>query len=97
MFPKLKMIKIYRNLAHLYFKYPGLYFNVKNNFYEILTTCQAQIGPKIKNTQNLLKFGSLDISNMPISILMQKMSFLSNIYQLLGPKLVPKLKMLRIY
>ena len=40
----------------------------KNNFYEICTTCQAQIDHKIKNIQNLLKFSLINISNMPISI-----------------------------
>ena len=36
-------------------------YNVKNNFYEIFTTCYAQNGPKFKNAQNLLKFGTCDI------------------------------------
>ena len=30
----------------------------------------GSIGPKTKNAQNLLKFGTFDISNIPISILM---------------------------
>ena len=30
----------------------------------------------MKNAQNLLKFGLIDISNMPISILMSKMIFI---------------------
>ena len=30
---------------------------------------------KIKNAQNLLKFGKCDISNIPISILMSKIIF----------------------
>ena len=34
----------------------------KNNYHEILTTCQAQISPKIRNAQNLLKFGISDIN-----------------------------------
>ena len=32
----------------------------------------AQIGPKIKNAQNLLKLGTFDISNMQVSILISK-------------------------
>ena len=76
--------------------YTDLYFNVKNSFQEIFTTCYTQIGPKIKSTQNLLKFSIFDISNMPISILMSKMIFMK--YLPPGrPKFVPKLKMLRIY
>ena len=43
---------------------------LKNKFHEIFTTCLAQIGPKIKRAQTLLKFGAIDISNMAISILM---------------------------
>ena len=37
-------------------------YNVKNNLYEIFTTYQALIGPKIKNAQNLLKFGLIDFN-----------------------------------
>ena len=42
-----------------YFKYVGFDFDVKYNFYEILASCLAKICPKIKikNVQNLLKFG----------------------------------------
>ena len=61
-FSKLQMPSIYRNLTHLIFEDIDLYFNVKNNFYEMLT--------KIKNAQNSLKFGPFDISNLPILILM---------------------------
>ena len=52
-----------------YFKYPGLDFNIRIifiNTYRLL----GLIGPKIKSSQNLLKFGPFDISNMSISILM---------------------------
>ena len=65
-------------------------------FYEIFTTCQAQIGPKIKNAQNLFKLGTLNVSNMMISNLISKMIFIKNL-PTVRPKLVPKLKMLRIY
>ena len=34
------------------------------------TTCKARIGPKNKSSQNLLKLGIINISNMPFSILM---------------------------
>ena len=46
----------------------------------------AQIGPKIKNAQNLLKFGLTDISNVPISILMSKIIFMKYL-----PPVRPKL------
>ena len=66
-----------------YFEYLNFDSDVKNYILEILTTCTAQIGPKIKSAQNLLKFGTFNISNMPISILMSKMIFIK--YDLLGP------------
>ena len=39
--PKLvqKMLRIYLNLTHLMFKYVSLDLHVKNNFYQIFTTC----------------------------------------------------------
>ena len=38
--PKLKKSSDYIEIWHMqYFKYAKLYFNVKNNFYEIFTTC----------------------------------------------------------
>ena len=79
-----------------YFKYTNLDFDVKNDFYKIFTICSAQIVPKIRSTQNLLKFGTFHISNIPISILMSKIIFIKYL-PLLRPKLVPKLKRLRIY
>ena len=54
------------------------------------------MGSKIKNAQNLLKFDTFDIPNMPISILMSKMIFIKYLPPV-GPKLVPKLKVLKIY
>ena len=45
-------------------------------FYEIFANYSAQIGPKVKNVQNLLKFGWIFISNMLISILMSKRLFI---------------------
>ena len=71
------MLKIKNaEIQHIrYFKYPDLGFDAKNYFYLILTTCSTRIGPKIKSAQNLLEFGTFDISYMPISILTQKMIF----------------------
>ena len=65
-------------------------------FIKYWTTCSAQIGPKIKNAQDLLTFGTFDISNIPIWILMSKVIFIKYL-PLLWPKLVPKWKVLRIY
>ena len=55
---------------------PSGYHQESNNCYEIFTTCQTQIGSKIKNPLNLLNFGTLYIPNMLISILMSKMIFI---------------------
>ena len=79
-----------------YFEHPYLDFDVKDNFYEIFTTCSVQIDPKIKSSQNLLKFGTIDTSNISISILMSKIIFIKYLPPF-RPKLVPKLKMFRIY
>ena len=57
---------------------------------------EAQIGPKIKNGQNLMKFGTSSISNMLITILMSKITFMKCLPPV-RTKLVSKLKMLRIY
>ena len=50
----------------------------------------------MKNAQNLLKFGRVDISNMPISTLKSKINFMKYL-PLARPKLAPKLNMLKIY
>ena len=68
---------------------------MKDNIYEKFTTCLAQIGPKIRSTQNLLKFGKFSISNRPILILMSKMVFMK--YLLLGLNWYQNKKMLKIY
>ena len=57
---------------------------------------QVQNGPKIKDSQNLLNFGPCDASNILILILMSKIIFLKYLTPA-QPKLVPKLKVLRIY
>ena len=67
---KLKMLRIYLNLTHLMFKYVSLDLHVKNNFYQIFTTCQTHISPKF------IKIWHIDISNTPILILMSKMVFM---------------------
>ena len=51
---------------------------------------------QIKNARNLLKFGTSDLSKIPISILMSKTIFMKCLPPV-RPKLVPKLKVHRIY
>ena len=53
------------------------------------TTYLAQIGLKIKSAQNLLKFGTFDISKIPISVLKSNL-FFSKYIPIAGPKLAPK-------
>ena len=86
--PKLIVLRIYWKLAHLMFQIRRSQFSCqKCFFYQIFTNCQAPIGPKMKNAQNLLKFGRIDISNMSISILMSKSIFIKYL-PLVRPKLV---------
>ena len=92
MVPKLKMLRIYWNLVYVIFRISQSRFRCQ----KLLTTCLTQIGPKIKKAQNLLKFGTFDILNTPISIQMSKMIFIKYLPPV-RPKLVPILKMLRIY
>ena len=96
MVPKLKMLRIYWNLAHVIFRISRSRFWCQKLFLVILTICSAKIGPKIKSANNVLKFSTFDISNMPISILIWKMIFIKYLPPV-RPKLVPKLNMLRIY
>ena len=72
-----------------YFEYLNFDSDVKNYILEILTTCTAQIGPKIKSAQNLLKFGTCNTSDMTISILMSKMILIKYLPPF-RPKFVPK-------
>ena len=51
---------------------------------------------QIKNARNLLKYGTSDNSKIPISILMSKTIFMKCLPPV-RPKLVPKLKVHRIY
>ena len=65
-------------------------------FMKYLPPVRPKLVPKLKNVQNLLKFGTFDNSNMPISILIPKMIFKKYLPPI-ESKLVPKLRMLRIY
>ena len=56
--------------------YADLYFDVKNNFYEIFFTCSTDTGHKSDNVWDSLKFGTFDISNILFLILMSKISFI---------------------
>ena len=94
--PKLKSSEFFEIWHIRYFKYTNFDFNIKNNFYEIFTTCQAQISSKIKSVQSLLKFGTFNISKILILILMTKIVFIKYL-PAVRPKLVLKLKIFRVY
>ena len=49
-----------------------------------LPSVRLKLIPKIKNAQNLLKFGTFDISNMLISILVPKMTFIKYLPPITG-------------
>ena len=84
------MLRIYWNLAYIDILNITIFFKVKKKCYEIFAICLAQISSKIKNTQNLLKIGLLNISNMPISISNWKKK--NQIFTTCYPKISPKIK-----
>ena len=45
-----------------FFKYADFDYDAENDFPEIFTNCQTQIGPKINREQNLLKYLTFDVS-----------------------------------
>ena len=73
--PKLKVLTIYWNLAQLIF-WTSWSRSWCQKLFLLDNTCWAQIGPKIESTQNLLKFGTIDISSVTIFILMSKIVFI---------------------
>ena len=72
--PKLKMLQIYWNLAHLIFQTSRS--RLKIILIRYLSPVSAQIGLKIKSAQKLLKFGTLNVSNILSSILTSKFIFI---------------------
>ena len=75
LFPKLKVLRTYWNLVQLILWISRSRFWCQKLFL-LNTTCYAQIGPKIKSAQNLLKFGTFNISNTAILMLVSKMVFM---------------------
>ena len=84
--PKLKILQIYWNLAHLIFQTSRSWLKII--FIKYLSPVLAQIGFKIKSAQKLLKFGTLNVSNMLTSILTSKFIFikyLPTVWAQMGP------------
>ena len=77
-----------------HFKYADFNFNVKKFFMTYLSPVRPKLVSKIKNSQHLLKFGTVVISMMPLLILMSKIIFMKYLLPV-RPKLVPKFKMFR--
>ena len=95
--PKLNMLRIYWNLAYLIFQICRFWFKCQKLFMKYLPPVRFKLVPKLKMLRlYLLKIGTFDISNVPISILMSKIIFVKYL-QPLRLKLFPKLKILRIY
>ena len=84
MVPKLKMLRIYWNFAHLIFQISRFRFLCQRLF---LLNIYHLLGPNWSQNEKYSEFIKIwhIILNMSISILMSKMLFLSNIYQLLRP------------
>ena len=91
--PKLKVLRSYWNLAHFMFRVSWSQCWCQKLF--LLNTYHL-FGPKMKRAQNLTKFGTFNISNMPILILMSKMTFMKYLPHV-RPKFVPILKVPRIH
>ena len=94
--PKLKVIRICWNLAYSIFQICQPRFWCQKCFLWII---YLLLGPNWSQNQEcsgLLKFGTFDISNIPISLLMSKIIFIKYL-PLVRCKLVAKLKVLIIY
>ena len=79
--PKLKMLRIYWNLAYLIFRISQSRFWCQRLF---LLNIYHLLGPNWSQNQKYLKFGTLDISNMPVSVFLWKMFFYQIFTNLLG-------------
>ena len=79
-----------------YFEYPNLGFDVKVIFIKYLSPVWHKLVPKLEVLRiywNLV----INISNMPILILLSKILFFIKYLPIARPQLIPKWKMLRIY
>ena len=92
--PNTKVLAIYWNFSQLIFR-TSWSRSWCQKLFLLDTTCSAKLFPKI-NAQDLLKFGTSDVSNISISILMWQIIFMKYLPPV-RPKLVPKLKVFRIY
>ena len=89
--PKMKMLRIYRNLAHLIFKYPDLKFDVKVIFIKYLPPIRPTLVPKLRVLRiywNLVH----SIFQICQSRFWWQKWFLLNLYNLLGPNCSPNWK-----
>ena len=95
MVPKLKMLRIYWNLAHVIFRISRFRFWCQKLFL-LNTTCSAQIDPKLKVVRICWNLAH-SISQMCQSRFWCQKLFFVKYLLIARPKLVPKWKMLRIY
>ena len=80
---KLKMLRIYLNLAYLIFEICQFPFKFKKKyiFFKYSQLVRPKLVPKLKMLRIYWKFGTFDISNIPISILMLEIIFIKYFYQ----------------
>ena len=79
-----------------HFKYADFNFNVKKIFMTYLSPVRPKLVSKFKMFRFLMKFGTFDISNMSVSILVSKMIFIKYLPPV-RPKLVQKLRVPKLY
>ena len=92
---KLKVLRIYWNLAYSIFQICQTRFWCQKWFFWITHLLLVPNWSQNQKRPGLLKFGTFDISNILISFLMSKIIFVKYLL-LVRPKLVAKLKVLRI-
>ena len=92
--PKLKVLRIYWNLAHSIFQIcQSQFVMLKMIFTKYLPPVRPKLVPNLKMLRVYWNLGTFDISNVPISIIMSKTIFIKHVL-LVQPKLIPNLKVL---
>ena len=94
--PESEVLQIYWNLAHLIFRISWSRFWCQKSFLWNIYCLLGPIWSQNLKCSGFIEICTFDISNILISILTSKVFFIKYL-PLLWPKLVPKLKVLRVY
>ena len=78
---KLKMLRLYWNLARLIFQICQFRFKCKKTK-KYLPPVKPKLVPRLKMLRIFLKFGTFDVSNIPLSTLMSKIILIKYSYQI---------------